>query len=77
MACAPEGVTTWVDDGLELERRTMTPRHLTNCQPCLLQAADEIDVKRRLKALPQPELPAGLEQRVREFLHGRRGFAGH
>ncbi len=62
MACAPENVTLWLDERLELERRSM---------------AEEIDVTRRLKALPEPELPAGLEQRVREFLHGRRGFAGH
>ena len=77
MACAPESVTAWVDDGLELQGRTLTERHLTHCRSCVLQAADEVDVKRRLKALPEPALPAGLELRVREFLRGRRGFAGH
>jgi hypothetical protein len=39
--------------------------------------ADELDLTLRLKALPEPELPAGLEQRVREFLQGRRGYVGH
>ena len=77
MACAPESVTALVDDGLELERRSMAERHLRDCPPCWLRAVDEIDVKRRLKALPEPEMPAGLESRVREFLHGRRGFAWH
>jgi len=77
MACAPESVTAWVDDGLESRPRTLVERHVLHCSPCRLQAAGEIDVKRRVKALPEPESPAGLEQRVREFLQGRRGFAGH
>ncbi len=77
MACAPESVTAWLDDGLKLRRRTLAEEHLADCPSCLSQAAGEIDLKGRLKALPEPELPPGLELRVREFLHGRRGFAGH
>jgi hypothetical protein len=41
------------------------------------QPGREIDVRALLKALPDPELPAGLEDRLRAFLQGRRGHVGH
>ncbi len=39
--------------------------------------ARELDVRALLKALPEPEMPEGLEDRLRAFLQGRRGFVGH
>jgi hypothetical protein len=63
MACAPGSVTTCKDD----ESRTGGgPRSVA-----------EIDLKTLLKSLPEPQLPAGLEDRVRAFLQGRRGYVAH
>jgi len=39
--------------------------------------ASELDLRLRLKALPEPDPPAGFEQRVREFLQGRRDYSRH
>lgn len=65
MAGALEGVRTWTDGGIGTAERRLSPH------------PPEIDVRALLKTLPEPELPAGLEDRLRAFLQGRRGYVGH
>jgi hypothetical protein len=37
----------------------------------------ELDLAALLRALPEPEPPAGLEDRLRVLLYGDRGWVGH
>lgn len=75
MSCAPERVTRYVDDALDAAERAEVEAHLASCADCREQEAFERDLRARLRALPVPEPPAGLEARVRERLlrEGRRG----
>jgi anti-sigma factor RsiW len=69
--CRPESVTALVDGALEGEERERVEAHVAGCEACRIQAADERALRTRLRALPAPEPPFGLEQRVRAKL--RRG----
>ena len=76
MSCEPERVTALVDGALEGEERARIEAHLTECEACRVQAADERALRTRLRALPAPELPFGLEQRVRAKLRRRPRWPG-
>lgn len=76
MSCDPERVTGLVDGALEGEEQARAEAHLATCERCRAQAADEKALRARLRALPPPELPFGLEQRVRSRLHRRGRWRG-
>ena len=71
MSCEPERVTALVDGALEGEERTRVEAHVAECAACRAQAAAERALRTRLRSLPPPEPPFGLEQRVRANLHRR------
>lgn len=66
MSCDPERVTGFVDGELEPEAMARVAAHLETCPVCRGQADAERALRARLRSLPAPELPAGLEARVRE-----------
>ena len=76
MSCDPDRVTALVDDALEGEERATLEAHLAGCEACRAQAADERRLRAGLRALPAPEPPFGLGQRVRRRLRGRGRLAG-
>jgi len=76
VSCDPDRVTALVDDALEAEERATLEAHLAGCEVCRAQAADERRLRAGLRALPAPEPPFGLEQRVRRRLRGRGRLAG-
>ena len=76
MSCEPERVTALVDGVLEGEERARIEAHVAECVACRVQAADERALRARLRALPAPELPFGLEQRVRAKLRRRPRLPG-
>jgi anti-sigma factor RsiW len=74
VSCDPERVTGLVDEALEGEERTRVEAHVAQCEVCRAQAADERKLRQGLRSLPAPELPFGLEQRVRVRLRRRRAW---
>ena len=66
MSCDPERVTGFVDDELDAQARAAVAAHLETCPACRAQAEAERALRARLRSLPGPELPAGLEVRVLE-----------
>jgi len=72
LSCDRERVTGFVDGELEVEAAAAVAAHLETCSGCRAQAVAERGLRTRLRGLPTPELPAGLEERVRE--RPRRGF---
>ncbi|MCG6927239.1 MAG: zf-HC2 domain-containing protein [Acidobacteria bacterium] len=76
MSCEPERVTALVDGALEGEERARIEAHVARCEVCRVQAADERALRARLRALPAPEVPFGLEQRVRAKLRRRHRWPG-
>lgn len=76
MICEPEHVTALVDGALEGEDRARVEAHLAECAACRAQAADERALRTRLRSLPAPDLPFGLEQRVRARLRRRHRWPG-
>jgi hypothetical protein len=76
VSCNPERVTALVDDALEGEARATVEAHLTGCEACRAQASDERRLRAGLRALPAPEVPFGLEQRVRRRLRRRGRVSG-
>jgi hypothetical protein len=74
--CDSLRVTALVDDALDAEDRAEVEGHLAGCEACRAQAADERQIRAGLRALPAPELPFGLEQRVRRQLRGRGRLSG-
>lgn len=66
MRCDPETVTGFVDGELEPAAADAVAAHLSTCATCRAQAEAERALRARLRALPEPELPPGLEARVRE-----------
>jgi anti-sigma factor RsiW len=71
VSCDPERVSALIDDALEGDERATIEAHLAGCEACRAQAADERRLRDALGALPAPEVPFGLEQRVRRRLRGR------
>jgi anti-sigma factor RsiW len=63
--CQPEAITAWVDDALPPARRAEVEGHLATCAACRDQEAFERGLRARLRTLPAPEMPAGLEARAR------------
>jgi hypothetical protein len=63
--CDPELVTGFVDGELDAERARAVAAHVEVCAACRAQAVAERELRARLRALPAPELPGGLEARVR------------
>ena len=70
--CEPEQVTALVDGALEPRVARALEAHLSSCAGCRAQAAGERAVRERLRGLPPPELPPGLEARLRARLERRR-----
>lgn len=69
MSCEPEKVTALVDGALAAREAASLEQHLAACPPCRALADAERAVHQRLRALPDPELPFGLEARLRARLH--------
>lgn len=65
MSCEPERVTGFVDGELDAPGMAEMSAHLESCVICREQADAERALRARLRALSPPELPAGLEGRVR------------
>jgi anti-sigma factor RsiW len=66
VSCDPERVTGFVDGELPSEQAAEIASHLETCGACRAQADAEQALRARLRTLPVPELPAGLEERVRQ-----------
>jgi predicted anti-sigma-YlaC factor YlaD len=64
--CDPERITGFVDGELEPALASEVAAHLETCPGCRGQAEAERALRIRLRALPNLELPRGLEARVRE-----------
>ncbi len=71
MSCDPERVTGFVDGELEARAASAVATHLETCSACRAQAETERALRARLRSLPAPELPAGLEAHVRAARGGR------
>jgi anti-sigma factor RsiW len=71
VSCDPRRVTALVDEALAGEERAVVEAHVAGCEACRSQVADEKRLRAGLRALPAPELPFGLEQRVIRRLRGR------
>jgi anti-sigma factor RsiW len=71
LSCDPELVTGFVDGELAAEAAAAVDAHLATCPDCRAQAEAERALRARLRSLPGPKLPVGLEARVRSRV--RRG----
>jgi hypothetical protein len=65
VTCDREQVTALVDEALGPAARSAVEAHVAGCEECRAQLADERALRARLREIPAPELPFGLEQRVR------------
>jgi anti-sigma factor RsiW len=65
MSCDPVRVTGWVDGALPEAERVEMEAHVASCPACATQAEAERTISRALRALPPPDLPRGLADRVR------------
>jgi anti-sigma factor RsiW len=65
LSCDPERVTGFVDGELDAEAAVAVAVHLEACAACRAQAEAERGLRARLRGLPVPALPRGLEARVR------------
>jgi len=65
LSCEAERVTGFVDGELEAEATAAVAAHLEACAACRAQAGAERGLRERLRSLPVPELPEGLEARLR------------
>lgn len=70
MSCDAERVTALVDGALAGADRAEVESHLAACDSCRAQAEEEREIRAALRGLPSPELPEGLEDRVRRRLRG-------
>lgn len=67
MSWRPERVTAYLDGALDGTGRAEA--HLAEaCPACRGQVAVERSLRRRLRSLPEPPLPHGLERRLRALL---------
>jgi anti-sigma factor RsiW len=65
MSCDPVRVTGYVDGALPEDDRLAVEAHLASCPQCAAQVEAERTIAAALRALPAPELPRGLAERVR------------
>jgi hypothetical protein len=72
LSCDPERVTGFVDGELAPEAAAEVAAHIESCPACRAQAEAERELRARLVGLQGPELPAGLEARVRAARRARR-----
>jgi anti-sigma factor RsiW len=70
-SCDGHRVTAYVDGALPAEARAEVEAHLPACAACREQEAFERGLRERMRALPTPALPAGLEDRVRRRVRRR------
>jgi anti-sigma factor RsiW len=73
VSCDRERVSALVDGALEGPERELVESHVGACDACRVQVAEEEALRASLRALPPPELPFGLEQKVRARLRRGRG----
>lgn len=71
MSCDPERVTGFVDGELDAGGAAAVAAHLEACPGCRAQAEAEQELRSQLRALPVPELPTGLEVRLRSRVRRR------
>ena len=69
--CDGPRVTAYVDGALPAEERVSLESHLAGCAACRDQEAFERGLRQRLRTLPAPEVPAGLEGRVGKRIRHR------
>jgi anti-sigma factor RsiW len=73
VSCDRQQITALVDGALGDAAGEAVEAHVAECETCRDQLADERALRTRLRSLPAPELPFGLEQRIRARLRrGRR-----
>jgi len=72
VSCEPEKVTALVDGALPGRERDRLAAHLADCSGCREQAEAERAVHERLRLLTLPEMPPGLDTRLRARLAERR-----
>jgi anti-sigma factor RsiW len=70
-ACDGHRITAYVDGVLPPEARADVESHLAACAVCRDQEAFERGLRERIRALPAPEVPPGLEDRLRRRLRRR------
>ena len=68
VGCEPEKVTALVDGALDPRDAAALEAHLALCGDCRTLAQAERAVHQRLHSLPEPDLPPGLETRLRARL---------
>jgi hypothetical protein len=71
VSCDPERVTGLVDGELDPETAAAVAAHVEACAACAAQARAERELRARLRGLPGPDLPSGLEARVRSSVRRR------
>jgi len=71
VSCDPERVTGLVDGELDPETAAAVAAHVEACPSCAAQARAERELRARLRGLAAPDLPAGLEARVRSRIRRR------
>jgi anti-sigma factor RsiW len=69
--CDGARITAYVDGALAPEERGVVESHLAGCASCRDQEAFERGLRERLRALPAPEVPAGLEGRIGKRIRHR------
>ena len=70
-ACDGHRITAYVDGALPPEARAEVEAHLAACDACRDQEAFERGLRQRMRDLPAPPLPPGLEDRVHRRLRRR------
>lgn len=71
LPCDGRRITAYVDGALPSEARAAVEAHLAACAACREQEAFERGLRERMRGLPAPEVPLGLEDRVRRRLRRR------
>ena len=70
-SCDGPRLTAYVDGVLPPEARAEVEAHLRSCPSCREQEAFERGLRERMRALSAPEVPPGLEDRVRRRIRHR------
>jgi anti-sigma factor RsiW len=73
--CDGHRITAYVDGALPPEARAEVEMHLASCPACREQETFERGLRTRMRDLPAPDMPPGLEDRVRRRLRRRRAPA--
>jgi hypothetical protein len=71
LSCEAERITGFVDGELDAAAAAEAAAHLEACAACRAQVDEERALRSRLRSLPVPEPPAGLEERVRARVRRR------